>query len=328
MLWTRPFIWGSAPCSGSFDAGVCGWPGIPFCAKGALRMLRAQRIIPSVMPERILNTVRIASSLLLRVLPFLWFLACGEDEEAAQAIGVGNAGGPVPVDVAMDASNDSGAPLDAGAQVEDASVPSMSTGGNLIDTKINFPDLGDAAILVASDAGRPGDSGVGPLTAVDADGCLEGGVRVSAEVAGDGSCETPFHMDLTDVQIGDVLEFRDIPALGDAPVMGVQKCGASTTRDIVIAVTVRPDVDVEISVDADPNVDSVLLASSSIPDNCGVSQAEQCVDIQGLGGCEYIRLRAGVGLKSGNAWLYVSEALATTRPLTVRFRVQDPGSGL
>jgi hypothetical protein len=156
--------------------------------------------------------------------------------------------------------------------------------------------------------------------------CLGAGSQVAP--SGAGECASPFVVDMRALEYGDGVVHEAGAASTNGLVPSLDKCAAGTARDIVYTVQLPSDADLEVSVDRAEGADPSILVQEGPDAACDKAAVTECVDESGAGGCEYLRVRATQGsYESSTPQVVIGEVEHSGVPLTVRFRLIDPGGG-
>ena len=154
--------------------------------------------------------------------------------------------------------------------------------------------------------------------------CLGGGTKIVP--TGAGSCASPYKVDLSSRQVGDVVYVEVAGTAGadekQFTYPGYSGCKpSSTARDIILGL-ILPTAGasgVWVSVDASSGADPIatMLEDTS----CG-QPANACSDKNGIGKEEcMLAKKGGTGYFGNKPYAVVSEVVHSKKPLTVRFKM-------
>ncbi len=283
----------------------------------------------------------------------LGLLGCGEDASASgrgpsiASSGSDGAddgdGSPSDAGIAIDGGSPDGSHADGSGPGDGDLDPGTGPGGDGDEANGSPGGDGDGAGPPGEDPAGGGD-GDGDTSSGDGDGdgdgdsaptgpmdafCFgDGEAAVPEPGGGSGECASPIVIDLRGKPLDTTVYYETPSAPTDGEPLPLGKCGQDTARDIVFNVPVPSEADLEVSVDATVDADPIILVQEGPDDLCTKKSATECVDDEGAGGCEYVRLRTSAGGYDDNTpQVVISEQIPSGKALTVRFRLIDPQGG-
>ena len=281
----------------------------------------------------------------------LGLLGCGEDASAPgrgpsiASSGSDGAddgdGSPSDAGIAIDGGSPGGSHTDGSGPGDGDLDPGAGPGGDGDEANGSPGGDGDGAGPAGDDPAGGGDgdgdtgSGDGagdgdsaPTGPMDAFCFGDGEAAVPEPGGGSGECASPIVIDLRGKPLDTTVYYETASAPTDGEPLPLGKCGEDTARDIVFNVPVPSEADLEVSVDATVDADPIILVQEGPDDLCTKKSATECVDDEGAGRCEYVRLRTSAGGYDDNTpQVVISEQSPSGKALTVRFRLIDPQGG-